>query len=86
MYFFGYGLGWGSELAALKELIGGNDSALALYQQFHDPESSLGNKKYSFMSVGPSSPLAFSGVPLFFNSLQFPEEFLSKNGAGGNAA
>ena len=86
MYFFGYGLAWGSELAALKELIGGNDSVLELYQQFHDPGSSLTGKKYSFMSVGPSSPLAFSGVPLFFNSLQFPEEFIARNSVRDNAA
>ena len=86
MYFFGYGLAWGTELDALQNLIGGNRPALSLYQQFHDPASSLEGGKYSFMSVGPSSPLAFSGMPLFFNSLQFPEEFLSKNGAGGNAA
>ena len=86
MYFFGYGLAWGSELAALKELIGGNDSALSLYQQFHDPASSLVGGEYSFMSVGPSSPLAFSGMPTFFNSLQFPEEFVASNGAGENNA
>ena len=85
MYFFGYGLAWGAELVSLKEQIGGNNSVLELYRQFHDPASSLESKKYSFMSVGPSSPLAFSDMPLFFNSLQFPEEFLSKNGAGGNA-
>ena len=86
MYFFGYGLAWGAELVALKELIGGNDSVLSLYQQFHDPASSLEGGKYSFMSVGPSSPLAFSGMPLFFNSLQFPDEFIASNGAEDNAA
>ena len=85
MYFFGYGLAWGSELGALKDLIGGNDSIVSLYQQFHDPASSLDGGQYSFMSVGPSSPLSFSGMPLFFNSLQFPEEFISKNGTGDNA-
>ena len=86
IYFFGYGLAWGSELAALKELIGGNNSALSLYQQFHDPASSLVGGEYSFMSVGPSSPLAFSGMPAFFNSLQFPEEFIGNNSAGENNA
>ncbi len=85
MYFFGYGLAWGTELASLKELIGGNSSALTLYQQFHDPASSLEGGKYSFMGIGPSSPLAFSAMPLFFNSLQFPVEFLSKNNVGSNA-
>ena len=85
MYFFGYGLAWGSELVALKDLIGGNNSVLALYQQFHDPASSLEGGNYSFMGVGPSSPLAFSGTPLFFNSLQFPDEFITKNGEKDNA-
>jgi len=79
MYFFGYGLAWGTELDALREIIGGNPSAQRLYQQFKDPESTFKDKKYSFMSVGPSSPLSFSQVPLFFNSLSFPEEFLEAN-------
>lgn len=86
MYFFGYGMAWGTELTALKELIGGNDSALSLYQQFRDPASSLKDRKYSFMSVGPSSPLAFSAMPLFFNSLQFPKEFIASNNTKGNAS
>lgn len=79
MYFFGYGLAWGRELDALRELIGGNRAAQSLYQQFQDPESSAGERKYPFMSVGPSSPLATSQIPQFFNSLQFPGEFLSEN-------
>lgn len=86
MYFFGYGLAWGRELDALRELIGGNRAAQSLYQQFQDPESSAGESKYPFMSVGPSSPLATSQIPQFFNSLQFPGEFLTENarvGGGG---
>lgn len=79
MYFFGYGLAWGRELDALRELIGGNRAAQSLYQQFQDPESSAGERRYPFMSVGPSSPLATSQIPQFFNSLQFPGEFLSEN-------
>ncbi len=79
MYFFGHGLAWGTELEALRQLIGGNSSAQKLYQQFKDPESSIGEKKYSFMGIGPSSPLSFSQVPLFFNSLDFPKEYLSNN-------
>ena len=79
MYFFGYGLAWGTELDALRELIGGNRSAQKLYQQFRDPESGAGDRKYSFMSIGPSSPLSFSQVPLFFNSLDFPTEYLASN-------
>ena len=84
MYFFGYGLAWGSELDALGDLIGGNPSALRLYQQFRDPESSLGERKYPFMALGPSSPLSFSLIPMFFESLRFPDEFL-EGAAGGGA-
>ena len=83
MYFFGYGLAWGRELDALRELVGGNRAAQNLYQQFQDPESSAGERRYPFMSVGPSSPLATSQIPQFFNSLVFPGEFLSENAAAG---
>ena len=83
MYFFGYGLAWGSELDALGDLIGGNPSALRLYQQFRDPESGLGERKYPFMALGPSSPLSFSLIPMFFESLRFPDEFLAGAAAGG---
>ena len=86
MYFFGYGLAWGSELDALGDLIGGNPSALRLYQQFRDPESSLGERKYPFMALGPSSPLSFSLIPMFFESLRFPDEFLAGAGGGGGDA
>jgi len=86
MYFFGYGLAWGRELDALRELVGGNKAAQRLYQQFQDPESSAGEKKYPFMSVGPSSPLTTSQIPQFFNSLQFPGEFASENAAAGEGA
>ena len=64
VYFFGFGLGWGLERQALLELIGGADQALRLYQMFKDPQSSLGKKEYPFMSIGPISPLSFSGSPL----------------------
>lgn len=83
MYFFGYGLAWGRELDALREMVGGNRAAQRLYQQFQDPESSAGERRYPFMSVGPSSPLATSQIPQFFNSLQFPGEFLSENAREG---
>ena len=82
MYFFGYGLASGRELDALRELVGGNRAAQNLYRQFQDPESSAGERKYPFMSVGPSSPLATSQIPQFFNSLVFPGEFLSENAPG----
>lgn len=83
MYFFGYGLASGRELDALRELVGGNKAAQNLYRQFQDPESSAGERRYPFMSVGPSSPLATSQIPQFFSSLEFPGEFMSENAAAG---
>ena len=85
MYFFGYGLAWGTELRALKELIGGNPAAQRLYQQFNDPRGTVdGGGRYSFMSIGPSSPLSTTQIPQFFNSLLYPDEFISENsGSGG---
>jgi len=75
IYIFGFGLGWGIEREALREIIGGQSEAMALYQRFNDPQSSLGEKEYSFMSYGPISPLSFSGSPLFFNAFRFPDKF-----------
>jgi hypothetical protein len=79
IYIFGFGLGWGIEREALREIIGGQSEAMALYQRFNDPQSSLGEKQYSFMSYGPISPLSFSGSPLFFNAFKFPNEFMKSN-------
>jgi len=79
IYLFGFGLGWGIERQALQEIIGGQQEAMALYQRFRDPQSSLNTKEYSFMSYGPISPLSFSGSPLFFNAYQFPQEYREKN-------
>lgn len=76
---FGFGLGWGVELRALQNIIGGNPQAIKLYQLFRDPQSTPTKKEYPFMAIGPISPLSFSSVPLFFNALQFPSEFLRKN-------
>ncbi|NMC60684.1 MAG: ATP-binding protein [Candidatus Methanofastidiosa archaeon] len=80
VYIFGFGLGWGSELRSLKELIGGAESSIRLYQLFKDPQSSLGKiKEYPFMIRGPVSPLSFSDMPLFFTALSYPNEFLNIN-------
>ena len=79
IYIFGFGLGWGIERDALREIIGGQREAMTLYQRFNDPQSSLGEKQYSFMSYGPISPLSFSGAPLFFNAYKFPDEFMTSN-------
>jgi len=79
IYLFGFGLGWGIERQALQEIIGGQREAMALYQRFRDPQSSLEEREYSFMSYGPVSPLSFSGTPLFFNAFHFPMEFFKEN-------
>ena len=39
--FFGFGLSMGSEFDALRELAGGDKTALKLYQSFRDPHSSF---------------------------------------------
>ncbi|MFW9971976.1 MAG: zonular occludens toxin domain-containing protein, partial [Candidatus Odinarchaeota archaeon] len=79
VFAFGFGLGWGNELRALREIIGGNKEAISLYQNFKDPQSGLGQREYPFMTIGPISPLSFSGSPLFFNALNYPDEFLKIN-------
>jgi hypothetical protein len=79
--FFGFGLALGTEFIALKEIIGGDLNALKLYQTFRDPHSSFdpSARQYSFMTVGPVSPLSFAGSPLFFTAFNTPEEFLRAN-------
>ncbi len=81
IFFFGFGLGMGTEFKALSELVGGRSKALDLYQLFRDPHSAFDttSREYSFMTIGPVSPLSFSGTPLFFNSFNTVEEFLSAN-------
>jgi hypothetical protein len=39
--------------------------------------------EFPFMAVGPVSPLAFSGKPLFFTAFTDPAEFLDVNKIGG---
>lgn len=79
IFIFGFGLAWGVERQALWEIIGGATEALKLYQNFRDPQSSLGRREYPFMTIGPISPLSFSGTPLFFNALNYPDEFIKIN-------
>jgi hypothetical protein len=61
--------------------VGSSSPALDLYQLFRDPHSSfdLTSRNYSFMTIGPVSPLSFSGTPLFFNAFNKVEEFLTAN-------
>jgi hypothetical protein len=79
IYILGFGLGWGLEFLALRDIVGGNEEAIKLYQQFKDPQSTLGEREYSFMTWGPISPLSFSGTPLFFTALDYPTGFLRAN-------
>jgi hypothetical protein len=82
IYVFGFGLGWGVERMALKDIIGGQYESLKLYQSFRDPQSSLNHKQYPFTTVGPISPLSFSGSSLFFNAINYPDDFLTVNFKG----
>lgn len=79
--FFGFGLSMGTEFQSLKELAGGDANALKLYQSFRDPHSTLNpaNKQYSFMTVGPASPLSFAGTPLFLTAFNKIQTFVEKN-------
>ncbi len=79
-YIFGFGLGWGSELRSLQDLIGGATSAIKLYQLFKDPQSTMGKREFPFMIKGPISPLSFSDSPLFLTALDYPQEFFDVNG------
>lgn len=81
IFFFGFGLALGTEFMSLREIVGGEANALKLYQSFRDPHSTfdIASRHYSFMTIGPVSPLSFSGTPLFFNAFNTPEEFLKTN-------
>ena len=81
IFFFGFGLALGTEFMSLKEIIGGDPHALKLYQSFRDPHSAfdIASRQYSFMTIGPVSPLSFAGTPLFLTAFNTPEEFLKVN-------
>ncbi len=82
IHFFGFGLSMGQEFQALRQLIGGDESALRLYGLFRDPHSSfdVSNREYSFMTTGPISPLSFAGTPLFLSAFNQLDQFLTANG------
>lgn len=88
--FFGFGLSMGQEFQALRQLVGGDDSALRLYGLFRDPHSSfdIASRQYSFMTTGPISPLSFAGTPLFLNAFNHIDQFTAANGLtlGGSSA
>ncbi len=79
--FFGFGLALGSEFQALSQLVGGRGRAIDLYQLFRDPHSSFDvtSRQYSFMTIGPVSPLSFAGTPLFLNAYNSVEAFMKEN-------
>jgi len=79
---FGFGLAMGSEFEKLRDFVGGDKRALELYQSFRDPQSFPRRdlQEFPFMAVGPVSPLAFSGKPLFFTAFTNPQEFIKVNG------
>ncbi len=81
IFFFGFGLGLGQEFQSLRQLVGSSGTALDLYQLFRDPHSAFdtSSRQYSFMTIGPVSPLSFSGTPLFFNAFNTVDEFLIAN-------
>lgn len=65
----------------LRDFVGGDKRSLELYQSFRDPQSFPRRdlQEFPFMAVGPVSPLAFSGKPLFFTAFTDPNEFLQAN-------
>jgi energy-coupling factor transporter ATP-binding protein EcfA2 len=83
---FGFGLAMGSEFDRLRDFVGGDKRALELYQSFRDPQSFPRRdlQEFPFMAVGPVSPLAFSGKPLFFTAFTNPTEFLQVNNLQGS--
>ncbi|MBX3331048.1 MAG: ATP-binding protein [Nitrospira sp.] len=78
---FGFGLAIGDEFRRLKEFAGGDERSMELYRSFRDPASFPREelREFPFMAVGPVSPLAFSGRPLFFTAFTKPDEFLKAN-------
>ncbi|MGB4616766.1 MAG: zonular occludens toxin domain-containing protein, partial [Dethiobacteria bacterium] len=81
IFFFGFGLALGQEFVSLRQLVGSAGPALDLYQLFRDPHSAfdISDRQYSFMTIGPVSPLSFAGTPLFFNAFNTVDEFLEAN-------
>jgi hypothetical protein len=81
IFFFGFGLALGQEFQSLRQLVGSSNTALDLYQLFRDPHSAFDTKsrQYSFMTIGPVSPLSFAGSPLFLNVFNTVEAFLATN-------
>lgn len=84
--FYGFGLTSAAEAGTLREIVPDKES-LGLYQSFRDPHSAADAKSraYSFMSMGPVSPLSFAGRPMFLTAFG-SGDFAKENGlaAGGD--
>lgn len=78
---FGFGLAMGTEFDRLRDFAGGDKRSLELYQSFRDPQSFPRRdlQEFPFMAVGPVSPLAFSGRPLFFTAFNDTKAFIEAN-------
>lgn len=78
---FGFGLAMGTEFDRLRDFVGGDKRSLELYQSFRDPQTfpARNLQEFPFMAVGPVSPLAFSGKPIFFTMFTDMNRFLSTN-------
>lgn len=78
---FGFGLAMGTEFDRLRDFVGGDKRSLELYQSFRDPQSfpARNLQEFPFMAVGPVSPLAFSGKPVFFSMFTDMNRFLQAN-------
>lgn len=80
--FFGFGLSISQEFQALREAVGSSGTMLDLYRLFRDPHSlvDIGSRQYSFMTIGPVSPLSVAGTPLFFDAFNPLAAFREANG------
>ncbi|MEM1938165.1 MAG: hypothetical protein QXH14_08385, partial [Candidatus Caldarchaeum sp.] len=83
LFFLGFGLGFGEDAMFVWNLISPERPEMRMYQGFADPHSNPSRRQYPFMTIGPVSPLAFTGTPFFFNAFNNPEEFLRANGLSG---
>lgn len=84
--FFGFGLALGEEFKKLAEFAGGDKRSMELYQSFKDPHCAPRPelREFHFMAIGPVSPLAFSGRPIFFSAFVNSNEFIIANSLNPN--
>jgi hypothetical protein len=75
------GLALGSEFDRIRDFVGGDKRSLELCQSFRNPQGFPRRdlQEFPFMAVGPVSPLAFSGKPVFFTAFTEWNEFKRNN-------